>query len=275
MSLGNISLDTITITNKNTSESLVLSDVCLMRGLSFSSSRSINTLSLDYGLYTFDIKEFKPEDILLKIKYYDSVESLKHFIRGQGTYKLDFVFAHKNISVDVVFSGDTIDTYTIVDSWEIRLMTTSMFYIDKTYNYVYSETQGLTYQYPYTYPFRYSSSVSPQNFGILNIINNGDIEAGVNITIYGAVENPSIGVDNYSTNTINSYRSTVTVPTGSVLHYKTLIPDYTITIDNADVTSSRQFNSYGFIRIPTGEHSLYLENVATMDMLIREYYYNV
>lgn len=34
MSLGNISLDTITITNKNTSESLVLSDVCLMRGLS-------------------------------------------------------------------------------------------------------------------------------------------------------------------------------------------------------------------------------------------------
>ena len=276
MSLGNISLDKLTVINKADNSEYVISDVTLLRENRFSHSRSIDMLAMSNGAYASDVNVFQPEDISFQFNHLVNLDTLKAFLRGfNRKFKLKLEFAHKTLYCDIMVKGDTVQTFTNLDKWHINFLRTSHFYKIVTYTHDVSSGGGSGTPYDYTYDFTYSGYEQGYLSSSLSINNHGDTTAGAKVRISGLAENPSIGVNAYAGSTFNSYISGATVNLGEALLYSTIVGDYTITVGGNDYSGYRDFTTVGFIEIPSGENTLYFQNLTYLEIDIYEYYYNI
>ena len=270
--LSNTSLNSITIRNIDTDEHFTLSDVMLLRGNTFNSSKNMTIFPLVQGAYFYNDSVFKPTSIDFEIKYYESIEDLKSFLRVQDTaLRLELNFTHKTIYCDVTYNSDSIETFTTVTSWRLSLLRLSMYYTIRELYYGYDEESSSTY--PYTYPFTYATGSNAS--GYISFTNYGDIEAGITLKIYGESEYPYVGVNAAPESTLNSYRADLIIEEFNYIIYKNYLGNFSIVKGVEDVTEQRLFDSKGFITIPKGNITLYMDRIPKMDIELREYYYNV
>lgn len=110
--------------------SIDLTDVRLLRGISFSQRRDLNYISYDRrSSIVTGGEQFSPERLSLQINYLSDVETVKRFLRDKNSkYVMRLEFPHKVLFCEVILEEDTVDTYTILDRWNISFLRTSMYY---------------------------------------------------------------------------------------------------------------------------------------------------
>lgn len=284
--IGEISLNKITLirTQKGVSfiegqaldgadltSTLVLTNVKLLRGISFSHKRDLSIINFDRRSTVSSVDEqFSPESLSLQINYLSDVDSVKRFVRDKNsTYIAKMEFSNKTLLCEVILQSDTVDTYTILDKWSLDFLRTSMYYT--TTEYTLTDGKAL-------------------------VTNGGDV--------YGALQFWATPEMQY-TNPIEIKFLSPLSPYQQILPFNSFSIPYSAFIpgdddtfkyssvpgdmymirrrgggDLVDVTGSRSFATKGFVEIPYGSSTLQLTELTGLgaeDLVVTvyEYYYNI
>ena len=277
-------------------DSLILSNVKLLRGISFSAGRDLTIIPHDRAAAIDTSSEvFVPENLELTVAYLEDISRVKNFVRAKSSmftaglyngnapyeYILKLEFPNKTLFCDVIYKEDTVDTYTVVDKWSFSLVRTSMYYKIKPltiYTYGVNEITTLTTQF------------------------GGDVDGSLMLTGRWLINKADIyiGLDALSImpKGFNSLGISASAYKGQYFHYSsipTLLymksadiePDGFIAY--ADLSQARDFTKSGYLRVPPNTQTIYVFGILPVEedselypdifggagALFYEYYYNI
>lgn len=257
--------------------SLELTSIKLLRNIGFSQSRDLSIIQYDRRASVSNTAEyFSPETINLQVKYLEDIERAKRFMRDKNsTYIARFEFSNKTVFCEVILQSDTVETYTILQTWSLSLLRTSMFFTPK--NVVMTNTPGT-------------------NVWRASLINSGDTRGAIRFNLVPTLQfvDP-ITIKFYSTQepkpqiqpfNMFSIPYNVFVPgNDEKLEYSSVPGDMYIirrlgSGSAEDVSGFRDFSTKGYVDTPHGEYILEIANVdpfsgTAAEVTVYEYYYNI
>lgn len=278
-------------------DSLILSNVKLLRGISFSAGRDLTIIPHDRAAAIDTSSEvFVPENLELTVAYLEDISRVKNFVRAKSSmftaglyngnapyeYILKLEFPNKTLFCDVIYKEDTIDTYTIVDKWSFSFVRTSMYY----------KIKPLTI---YTYEDEEIITTLTTQFG-------GDVDGSLMLTGSWLINkaNIYIGLDPLPTmpKGFNSLEIPATAYNGQYFHYSSIptllyMKRAGITQDGfiayTDLSQARDFTKSGYLRVPPNTQTIYVFGILPIEegpeeypdifggagALLYEYYYNI
>lgn len=278
-------------------DSLILSNVKLLRGISFSAGRDLTIIPHDRAAAIDTSSEvFVPENLELTVAYLEDISRVKNFVRAKSSmftaglyngnahyeYILKLEFPNKTLFCDVVYKEDTVDTYTVVEKWSFSLVRTSMYY----------KIKPLTI---YTYEDEEIITTLTTQFG-------GDVDGSLMLTGSWLINkaNIYIGLDSLATmpKGFNSLEIPATAYNGQYFHYSSIptllyMKRAGITQDGfiayTDLSQARDFTKSGYLRVPPNTQTIYVFGILPVEetpesypdifggagALFYEYYYNI
>ena len=275
-------------------DSLILSNVKLLRGISFSAGRDLTIIPHDRAAAIDTSSEvFVPENLELTVAYLEDISRVKNFVRAKSSvftaglyngnapyeYILKLEFPNKTLFCDVIYKEDTIDTYTVVDKWSFSLVRTSMYY----------KIKPLT-----IYTGEIITTLTTQ-FG-------GDVDGSLMLTGSWLINeaNIYIGLDALTTtsNRFNSLEIPAAAYNEQYFHYSSIptllyMKSAEIVQDSfivyTDLSQARDFTKSGYLRVPPNTQTIYVFGILPVEedselypdifggagALFYEYYYNI
>ena len=274
-------------------DSLILSNVKLLRGISFSAGRDLTIIPHDRAAAIDTSSEvFVPENLELTVAYLEDISRVKNFVRAKSSmftaglyngnapyeYILKLEFPNKTLFCDVIYKEDTVDTYTVVNKWSFSLVRTSMYYKIKPltiYTYGVNEITTLTTQF------------------------GGDVDGSLMLTGSWVINkaNIYIGLDTITTTPkgFNSLEISAAAYNEQYFHYSSIptllyMKSSEIVQDGlivyTDLSQARDFTKSGYLRVPPNIQKIYVFGILPLledsenifggaGALFYEYYYNI
>ena len=282
-------------------EQLALSNVKLLRGISFSASRDFAVIPHDRAAAIDTSSEvFVPENLELTVAYLEDISRVKNFVRSKSSmitlyyptehkeqasyeYILKLEFPDKTLFCDVIYKEDSVDTYTILDKWSFSFIRTSMYY----------KIKPLTI---YTYEDEEIITTLTTQFG-------GDVEGSLMLTGSWVIDkaNIYIGLDPlpYMPKSFNSLEIPSLSYNGHYFHYSSVpntlyMKSSTFDIGlggfvYTDLSQVRDFTKSGYVRVTPNAGTIYVFGITPVaegseiypdlyggaGALFYEYYYNI
>lgn len=281
-------------------DSLILSNVKLLRGISFSASRDLTIIPHDRAAAVDTSSEvFVPENLELTVAYLEDISRVKNFVRAKSSmftaglyngnapyeYILKLEFPNKTLFCDVIYKEDTIDTYTIVDKWSFSFVRTSMYYKIKPLTIYTGEI------------------ITGDIVTTLTTQFGGDVDGSLMLTGSWVIDkaNIYIGLDPLPTTPkgFNCLEIPATPYNGEYFHYSSLpnllymkSSEYDVgvgTMVYTDLSQARDFTKSGYLRVPPNTQTIYVFGIFPLEedsesyqdayggagALFYEYYYNI
>ena len=280
-------------------DSLILSNVKLLRGISFSASRDLTIIPHDRAAAIDTSSEvFVPENLELTVAYLEDISRVKNFVRAKSSmfttglyngnapyeYILKLEFPNKTLFCDVIYKEDTIDTYTVVDKWSFSLVRTSMYYKIKPLTIYTGEI------------------ITGDIVTTLTTQFGGDVDGSLMLTGGWLINeaNIYIGLDALTTtsNRFNSLEIPATAYNEQYFHYSSIptllyMKSAEIVQDSfivyTDLSQARDFTKSGYLRVPPNTQTIYVFGITPVEegseiypdifggagALFYEYYYNI
>lgn len=250
----------------------------------FRSSKSHETLRLQYEAYTQESLDFEPVGLEFMTVMQDvDLDAFKSFARLQNAkFRLDITKDDKEYYCYAYMTDDEND-YIAPYEWNmysISFVRTSMFFREKVYN-VNIEQASSQVGYPLAYPYQYPDAGNTFSASQIKIYNKGEAQAPISMELWCDDLDPQVGVDIRADFTPNSYRADGLFPDASEVIINSSLPnDFRIVkVLNGvetNVDQKRKFaNSRGYLYAPFGESTLYLNNVVKARVVLYECYYNI
>ena len=280
-------------------DSLILSNVKLLRGISFSASRDLTIIPHDRAAAVDTSSEvFVPESLELTVAYLEDISRVKNFVRAKSSvfttglyngnapyeYILKLEFPNKTLFCDVIYKEDTVDTYTVVDKWSFSLVRTSMYYKIKPLTIYTGEI------------------ITGDIITTLTTQFGGDVEGSLMLTGSWLINKAYIyiGLDALSImpKGFNSLEISASAYNGQYFHYSSIptllyMKSAGITQDGfiayTDLSQARDFTKSGYLRVPPNTQTIYVFGILPVEedselypdifggagALFYEYYYNI
>lgn len=276
MIAGHRKISGVNLINSRQQTVSLFSDVFKMEELKSSHSRNYSFLNVGDGSIESDYDQFEPTTLRFSGRSFDYFTAFKSFYRGQGErFRMQIFYDGTIFYCDVVVKSDIAEFHPngLLEYLDIEFTRLTHYYKEVVFDYDISNQQQGANTYPYTYPFTYTGSLNTYANGSLLLLNQGDIDSPMRISINGLAQFPSIAVN--SPSSIDNFTFLGNVQTNSVLVLDTLDTQISVTLDGVNVQDQKDNTKNSYIKANRGNCTLLLKNIRQMKVVLYELYYNL